>query len=201
MQKYEVAASDIEEEMLNIYLAFNADRMHFGALHSSMLDDNDEIERGAIEDARSLLPRALAPFLCSHWARFDCGNVFASLYFYKLIHTLAEAKWSPKTPISGQIRAFFTSPRLIEYTNNHGSFVQSSYIRYEALRAIAPTLRAGLIASDKSVLAQTLIAKVAILDLSTLDPFQGGTDLFKESIIKSMAVSYTHLTLPTTPYV
>ena len=186
MQKYEVAASDIEEEMLNIYLAFNADRMHFGALHSSLLDENDEIERGAIEEARTLLPRALAPFLCSHWARFDCGNVFASLYFYKLIHTLAEAKWSPKTPISGQIRAFFTSPRLIEYTNNHGSFVQSSYIRYEALRAIAPTLRAGLIASDKSVLAQTPVAKVAILDLSTLDPFQGGTDLFKESIIKSM---------------
>ena len=188
MQKYEVTASDIEEEMLNIYLAFNADRMHFGALHSSLLDENDEVERGAIEDARTLLPRALAPFLCSHWARLDSGNVFASLYFYKLIHAnaLAEAKWNPQTPISGKIRAFFASPRLIEYTNNHGSFVQSSYIRYEALRAIAPTIRAGLVASDKSVLAQTPVAKVAILDLSILDPFQDGTDLFKESIIKPM---------------
>jgi len=178
--KYDVTAGQIEEEMANIYVAFNADKKHFTALHSSLLDDDDGFQHGATDNARTV--QSLAPFLCSHWARFDSGRTFTSLYFNKLVH----ANESPQASISGKIRAVFSSPSLIEYTNNHGSFVQSSYIRYEALRAVAPTIRAGLVASDNSILAQTPVAKVAILDLSTLDPFQGGTDLFAESIVKPM---------------
>ena len=182
--KHEVTASQIEEEMANIYSAFNADRKHFTALHSSSLDDEDKVQLGATTTraGAAYLHCDLAPFLCSHWARYECRKVFTSLYFYKLVYSYE----SPKSNVTGNMRAFFTSPGLIEYTNNHGSFVQSSYIRYEALRAVAPTIRAGLVSSDRSILAQTPVAKVAILDLSTLDPFQGGTDLFAESIVKPM---------------
>lgn len=179
--KYEVTASQIEEEMAKIYSAFSADKKHFTALHSNLLEDTDTVQHNATTIGTACLGD-LVPFLCSHWARFESCKVFTSLYFYKLIR----AGKSPQSKVAGKTRAFFASPGLIEYTDNHGSFVRSSYIRYEALRAVAPTIRAGLVSSDKSILAQTPVAKVAILDLSTLEPFQGGSGLFAESVIKPM---------------
>ena len=145
-----------------------------------MLGSGDKRTGGTAGFTKTTVPMAMAPFLGSHWARFDSGRIMASLYFYRLLQSKERKTNTSSSLVPNKIEAFIANPNLIEYSNNNGSFVQSSYIRYQALGAIAPAIKSDLVAFGISACVKTPVAKVGILDLSVMEPFHDGPHLFDD---------------------
>eukprot|EP00562_Extubocellulus_spinifer_P024783 CAMPEP_0178667456 /NCGR_PEP_ID=MMETSP0698-20121128/31052_1 /TAXON_ID=265572 /ORGANISM="Extubocellulus spinifer, Strain CCMP396" /LENGTH=1467 /DNA_ID=CAMNT_0020310949 /DNA_START=158 /DNA_END=4562 /DNA_ORIENTATION=- len=183
-----VTETMIEHEMEQVYKALAVDKKHFNAFHSTMPGSGDMSTVGTPAFARKTVPLALAPFLGSHWARFDSGRIMASLYFYRLLQSKERKTNTSSSSVPNKIEAFIANPNLIEYSSNQGSFVQSSYTRYHVLGAISPIIKSGLDVFGISACVKTPVAKVCILDVSAMEPFHDGPYLFDndEAMVDSM---------------